>query len=552
MVRRILLMTLLCLCAAAPAPAKEYHAERFDSEIRVRGDGSMLVKETIVFVFDSGTFRYVFRTIPTRRTDGVEFVVASMDGRALSTDSDTRHLRLQRKKGLRVEWRFEPLGRGRHTFELEYVVRGVVTQSEEADELAWQALPREHAYRIEASTVRLVAPASPIQPLEVQTRRVDGGTTVETGDATTVIYASSIRRNGWVLFRGRYERGALVDEAPAWQLQRVRHFEMMPTWAALAGGVLLVGFVLLTALRQGYDSPPRTPGVAWTSLIPPDPLAPAIAGALTTNAQPRLEHAMATLFALADRGVLRIREERRRSFGQRAFTIERLGRPAGLAPHEDAALAIVFRGSSTDTVSVSKARSLLTRHGGRFKRAVESELRNQGFLDELRTGHRRRYTVIGVVLLGVTMVALGAVIPVLDRFGPWPLLVALALLILSLSSFIFAAAETPLSNEGVRRAEAWDAYKRHLKDPQEIEPRWGASGAAEARILPFVVALGLAAAWSKCMKGLKAAAPPWFEAASHVDSSGAFAAFVATGGSGAHSSGGAGGGAAGGGASGAG
>ena len=128
----------------------------------------------------------------------------------------------------------------------------------------------------------------------------------------------------------------------------------------------------------------------------------------------------------------------------------------------------------------------------------------------------------------------------------------LGLLIGALSSFIVMSAHTPLSNDGVRRAQQWRAYKQHLSNPGEIESRWGSSGPAEARILPFAVALGLASAWAKFMKKSKGHTPAWFHAASHGDPGAAFSVFVATGGSGA-SGGGApgGGGVAGGGASGA-
>ena len=115
---------------------------------------------------------------------------------------------------------------------------------------------------------------------------------------------------------------------------------------------------------------------------------------------------------------------------------------------------------------------------------------------------------------------------------------------------------TPLSNEGVRRAQLWRAYKKHLSDPEAIESRWGSSGPAEARILPFAVALGLASAWAKFMKKSKGQTPAWFHAASHGDAGAAFSVFIATGGAGAHGGGahgggGIAGGVAGGGASGA-
>ena len=80
---RCLIAVLLVALTAAPAAAKTYSAERFDSRIRVLAGGSIEVVETVVFRFESGSFDHVFREIPSRRTDGVEIVSASMDGRDL-------------------------------------------------------------------------------------------------------------------------------------------------------------------------------------------------------------------------------------------------------------------------------------------------------------------------------------------------------------------------------------------------------------------------------------------------------------------------------------
>ena len=78
--RRLILAAVLWLFVVVPAAANEYRAERFDSRIEVLAGGSLRVTETIVFQFEEGTFRKVFRVIPTRRTDGVDLISASMDG----------------------------------------------------------------------------------------------------------------------------------------------------------------------------------------------------------------------------------------------------------------------------------------------------------------------------------------------------------------------------------------------------------------------------------------------------------------------------------------
>jgi hypothetical protein len=556
MIARFFATVLLCALSATTAFAKDYFASRYDVRIQVLRGGALQVTETIVFTFTDGTFREVFRTIPTRYTDGVEFVAAAMDGQAMPTGSGPGTVRVRRDNGLRVEWRFTPVSGSTHTFDLTYVARGVVRETGDADLLEWRVLPREHDYRIESSTVTVDAPEPPIAAPRLNTNRVEGTTDVQVNGNSIVMRASSIRRNGSLVLSAPLPRHSVLDTPPAWQAKQAWQRERLPLWLTAAGIIGMLGLALLFALRQNYDPPPSDTGVRWDSMIPPDDASPAIAGALTANGQPRLEHAMAALVSLAERGVIAIREDRK-AFGMRAFTIERVRSGGGLPPHEQTALDIVFGGASGigATVSLAKARNLFTRprHWRRFKNALMGEMNDAQLLDGGRQASRRRYRNIAgasFVVGGLAMIVCGALA---DRYGPAPFTIPVALWLLALASLIVMVSTTPLSNDGVRRAERWRAFKRHIRDPQQIEPRWGASGNAEARILPMAIAFGLAAAWSKYMKKRNAPTPEWFHAASGLDAGHAFAAFVASGGAGMHGHGHAhaGGGVAGGGASGA-
>jgi hypothetical protein len=267
---------------------------------------------------------------------------------------------------------------------------------------------------------------------------------------------------------------------------------------------------------------------------------------------------MGSLFFLAERGIVAIREAPRGMAGQRHFTIERAQRHQALAPHEEAILEVVFAGESAPEaqVTVSKARSRLTRHWSNVKRAIRRELAEAHLFEPSRQASRHRFMVAGFTLLGLAGAAAPLCLLLLEENGAWPLLMPLALAIVAVASFIVQGSLTPLSNDGVRRGEAWRAYRKHLSDPQAVEARWGAGGSGEARLLPMAVALGLAAAWAKFLKKRHAHVPAWFHAASHDESGAAFAVLIASAGASAHGGGapggGASGGAAGGGASGAG
>ena len=237
---------------------------------------------------------------------------------------------------MRVEWRFAPLADSTHTFVLTYVVNGVVQRQNGRDVLDWIALPAEHDYRIDQSEVVLELPAAPVNRPLINTKRV-AEMTLEPGSQRVQILASGIGKNGWLSARLEFDEGAIIAAAPAWQQRHIAAQALAPRWMTAAGLVFAVGLVFLFALRQRYDSPQGTGSTGATVETPPDTLRPGVAGAVASNGGVTLQHAMATLFALADRGVVTIAEEPRK-WGQRNFTLHRRQTNQPLAPRGSGSL----------------------------------------------------------------------------------------------------------------------------------------------------------------------------------------------------------------------
>ena len=543
MVVRIIVGCALLVLVATAVEAKDYSARRFDVVLRVLGQGALEVTETVVFQFEDGTFSYVTREIPTRRTDGIEILSASMDGREMPFGEGPGQVEVTQKSRVRVRWRFDPAAHSTHTFVLKYIARGVVQREDGADFLAWQALPRERGYRIASSTIDLRLPAEPLQPATVRTRRVRAANLTQDGD-TVRVTAQDLRSNGAIELQVRFRPGSVVAAPPDWQARQMRAAERGPRWLAAAGVVLAVALVVLFALRQNYDAPPREPAAVAATAAPPDSLPAPVAGALATDGRPRTEHAMATLIALADRGDISITAEPRGFLGQREFTISRALGAAPLPGYEQTVIDTVFAGRDglKDSVKLSTAASRLGLRSGRFSRAMQQHLIEAGFMDEARKGVRDRY---GYVALAFLIVGIGALIVSLvalrTEHGPWPLAIGAALLIAATTAAIFHHATTALSNEGLRRGHAWRAYRRHLRSvARERAPLAG----NVTRLLPYAVAFGLASIWAKYAEHTAAAVPAWFQAAATDPR--AFTAFVAASG---HGASGGGAGAAGGGSS---
>ena len=380
---RTLLTALMLAILPAAAYAKDYTAERFDSRIEVMKGGSLRVTETIVIRFEEGTFTFFYRTIPTRRTDGIDFVSASMDGRAFPVGEEPGQVEVKRKDGLRVEWHFSKTEPSTHTFELTYIAKGVAHVANERDLIPWRALPTEHDYRIESSRIEVVLPSTPAEPPTLEMRGVKTWTETHS-DARVLVTANDIGKNGWLEVWTRMPRGSVIDVTPAWQQRQLRHQEYRRPALIAAAIVFFAGLVVLFGIRQNYDSPPRDIQTARVFAGPPDAAHPAIAGALTANGSLHLEHAMGTLFALASAGVIDIREEAKGPFRQRKFTIRKGHASRPLAPHEQALLNEVFsaKGASEREVPLDKARTHLVRHFSKLKAIVAREMTDEGLFDK--------------------------------------------------------------------------------------------------------------------------------------------------------------------------
>src|SRR3954463_10010107 len=155
----VLVAILICMAprtALAQRPG-DYKAQRFDVLVTPRG-GDLEVSEVIAFEFQSGTFRKVWRDLPSSGTDGIEIVGARMDGAALPRGEGEGQVAISGRSRIRVQWNFAPQAAPSvHTFELLYIARGAIYRDQEWDVVRGRALPAEHRYTIAGSRIAFAA-----------------------------------------------------------------------------------------------------------------------------------------------------------------------------------------------------------------------------------------------------------------------------------------------------------------------------------------------------------------------------------------------------------
>ena len=162
--RRFHLLFWLLFAFVASALAQEQILS-YDTDIKVDGDGSMLVRETIRVHAEGRQIRHgIYRDFPTEYKDplGVvtrvpfDIVSVKRDGAEEPYHTGTW------RQGVRIYigGRFGSLPPGDHTYELTYTTARQIRFFDDHDELYWNVTGNEWAFPIEHATARVMLPAS--------------------------------------------------------------------------------------------------------------------------------------------------------------------------------------------------------------------------------------------------------------------------------------------------------------------------------------------------------------------------------------------------------
>ncbi|MGZ9234784.1 MAG: DUF2207 domain-containing protein [Anaerolineales bacterium] len=553
----LIVMVMMALFVAHPVrAAKSYYAESFDVQIDIQEDGSILVRETVEFQFSGDPFTFAFREISAANTDGITFLEASMDGVRMPLGTQPGEVEVKEGDPLEVTWHFEPTSNTSHIFVVRYQADGVIRKGD-ADTLIWRAIPEDHDYSIVHSTIVLTYPSNALL-LEQPTLNWDFDAAWE--DDRLILTAGGLAENQDLILSARFTPDSLTRVAPRWQIQseqaeaaasRALPFGFIAGFVTLVIGCLGL-FTYIRANGRDLTIPP-----VISTANPPSDLPPAVVGKLTGQ-----DHTfMGTVFDLAQRGVVEVREENG-LWGMKTHVLVRRSQPASLKPHEQGLMEALFAAGESQ-IPMNEISTRLAMKNKLFAEPLEEELIQRGWLDPERKHRRILLAIGGVLMLILSMLVfifsvIGAVASLPENPSWLPALFILAgisagLFILSIPLLIYAGMYSILTPAGEEHSARWKGFAEYLKQVSKGREPTISSNYFE-RYLAYAAVFGLGANWAKYFQKLGGVPLPiWFHAT--ADSNGDFGAMVAVmsaSDSAGASGGGDGGGASGGGSSGAG
>jgi uncharacterized protein (TIGR04222 family) len=415
---------------------------------------------------------------------------------------------------LEVTWHFAPTPTdATHVFTVRYRAEGVIRKGD-ADTLIWRAIPEDHDYEIAHSTITLTYPPE-AAALEQPVLDWDFDAAWEANQI--VLTASDIPEDEDLIVTARFAPGTLAQTAPQWQvrseradaaLARALPIGLTAGLAALALGCLgLVTYI--QANRRDLTTSPVT-----STPSPPSDTPPALIGKLTGQAHGFI----GTIFDLAQRGVLEVREEPG-LWNARRHTVSRTDHTIPLQPHEQGLMEILFQPGESE-IKMNEIGSRLASKYKLFEEPLEQELIGRGWLDPERKQRRAALTVFGVLGMVVAMVLFAFSMVVsgisLSSGAGWiPFIAALAgisaaMFLLALALVIYAATYSVRTPAGEEQAARWKGFADYLKQVSKgrepaIRPDYF------ERYLPYAAAFGLGSSWAKYFQSLGGVPlPVWF------------------------------------------
>jgi uncharacterized membrane protein YgcG len=518
----MLFVLVLVFVAGLPGLARAdlggFTIAAFHTELTVRSDADVLVEERIDVDFSEARHG-IYRVIPVRYEDrlGTQF---SLGFRLVSVDDGAGNAYGVKtsNQGRNIQIRIgdpDVTVTGRRTYVLRYLVRDALGRFPDHDEIYWNATGNEWGVPIERTDAIIHLPEG------VPTDSIEAiGYAGAFGERSIGVAVTRPGGPGEIRFEARSPlapmQGLTVDAI--WPLGHVVHPRPTTLAARFAADnfpliiplFTLIGMIF-AYLRLGRD--PSGPAATVVRYEAPPGIGPSELGTLMDE-KVDLRDITAAIVDLAVRGYLVIETVRTDHFLGLAHRQEtrfnRTEKPAGdLSPHEQLLLSGIFE--QGNTVAASDLREEFYRHIPKIRNALYERLTQRGYFAAKPTSVRHRM-VAWAVFLGGAAAFLGFAWTSMRGFAGTPTIPIVSGILTFVIVLLFSWTMPRRTREGVK-ARFWGLGFEEFVNRTEGKRLEGVTDLRTTfeTLLPYAMALGIAAKLARRFEGIYAqAGPTWY------------------------------------------
>jgi len=477
------------------------HIESFTTQITIEQDGTIDVRETIIYDFGELEKHGIFRNIPfTKRGESNERLDLTFSEFNVVDEEGEKYNLKKSTEGEQIVLRIgdpDKIITGKHTYIITYTVSGAIGYFDTQDELYWNVTGTEWDVPIATASSSITLPHAvenpPTQCFTGSFGGIEGECMRYQKDKTVYFVASKYlsQNEGLTVLVGFPKNTVAYLPAEVY----VPFFERWYGKIAL-GAIGIVAFMwyifLPVYLVIQYFLKGRDPYVgkavsAWYD--PPKtaskrPLTPAETGALVDEKVDRRD-IFATIIDLARRNYLTIEEKKKKDFY--LHTVNKPKKGDRLLPFEKALFDGIFKGNKEIRLKDTKLYTTI----GTVENMLYKDMVKEGFFPKNPQSIRTLYTVLGVFAL----ISLNFV--------------------LAFIAFFIGKIMPRKTVLGAEQAQVARGVKNFLtSQKRQIEFQADKQLFFE-KLLPYAVAFGVEKIWAKRFEEFNLREPSWYTGYSH-------------------------------------
>lgn len=479
------------------------HIQSFDSQITINADGTINVKETIVYDFDGLERHGIYRDIPFVKTNkaGKKFrlgfsaiSVADEQGSSYQFKKSEENQNIRLKVG-------DPdkTITGVHTYVIGYKVSGALTYFSDHDELYWNVTGNDWPVPIGSPTSGVGLPAG-ISQDQISANCFTG----QSGSTEQLCRQNTKENTVSFASQGSLTAGEGMTIVVGFPKNIVAVLEPKPYvtfWESIFGKVT-IAFIILALilwyivypvwipikwLREGRDPKPVATGEVRAWFDPPKsqsgrPLTPAEAGALVDE-RVDMRELSGMIVSLAQKGFVKIVEKNKGKFS--LVKTRDLAGETGLLPFERNFLSDLFQSGSE--ISLESHKTFLYTAVEKAKKEIYEQLVASGFFPKNPQKTRTFYTVIGSLALTTFNV------------------------FLAFSSFLFGRHMPKKTLLGVESAGVTKSLRNFLTSQERQLEFQAKNQLFFEKLLPYAIVFGVEKIWADRFKELEMKPPDWYQ-----------------------------------------